>query len=168
LATWARGGDSAGLTWTLPNRDCDLGLILDGVKHLDRQLEAVVSAEETLTEYEFRATMWNPYSETRAECIRRVLQKVKRDLEAVLDRTEHLCQAVGLEKTPRVTAREHFDWLVLYQVQGVPFSQIGQRENPTREPQSIADGVKTAAAHVIGPGWERWLRPGRPGRPRKI
>ena len=168
LKVWASEGDGTALAWTLPRRGCQLGLILDH-EHLDRAADELFSdLSEGLPEYQFHCASWDPQCETRPACIDRILAEVKRQLEPMLDKEENTYQFFGFERTPRLTAKEHFDWLVRYQVQGVRFQRIGRESAVKRETQTIADGVKDAAEHVIGPGWQTWLRPGRPGRPHKV
>jgi hypothetical protein len=63
---------------------------------------------------------------------------------------------------------EHFTWLVQYQVRQQPFARIANNDPSRPETPAVTDGVKDAAQLVIGPGWKRWLRPSKPGRPKTL
>jgi hypothetical protein len=75
---------------------------------------------------------------------------------------------MGIQDAPKVTALEHFDWLVKYKIREIPYGQIAKGDQNKPEQQSVADGVKSAAELVIGPEYKEWLRPGKPGRPPRL
>jgi hypothetical protein len=59
----------------------------------------------------------------------------------------------------------YFDALALYQVRGLSISRIADELDFNR--RTISDGVRQAAAEVVGENCDRWLRPpGRGGRPK--
>jgi hypothetical protein len=117
--------------------------------------------------YRFHCQKWDLLQETRAKARERILAEVSSQLEVELDREEKRAAGANLESGIRKVAQEHFDWLVLYQVRAWTYGRIAKIPGSRRDPQTVSDGVKDAAQLVIGPGWEQWLRPGKPGRPRK-
>jgi hypothetical protein len=117
--------------------------------------------------YHFHCRKWDLLQETRAKARARILAEVSSQLEVELDREEQRANEAGLTSGMKKIAQEHFDWLVLYQVKAWPYGRVAKVPGSRRDPQTVSDGVKDAAQLVIGPGWEQWLRPGRPGRPRK-
>jgi len=155
------------LDWTLPCRDWNF---------IDWCYESNQAVVESLFEsnqsqlavtHLFHYTDWHPLRETRAQTKKRILEEVCHQLDKKLDQAETLFCDMGFEKAQRVTALEHFDWLAKYQVQELPFAKIARHSGLVREQKTVAHGVKSAAELVIGPGWQHWLRPGKPGRPRK-
>jgi hypothetical protein len=171
LKAWAGPqGPPAELRWTLPLRDFELGVVLEDTQDLDRAAEEQFTLDpaEAPPEYHFRVAAWHPIQESRAECERRALEEVRRQLQVQLDQDERLYrQVAGLQPTKRVMTMQHFDWLVRYQVQRKPLLQIAKHCNPPTTTPSVWQGVRAAAERVIGPGWERWLRRAPRGRPRK-
>jgi hypothetical protein len=99
-----------------------------------------------------------------------MLKELKVQLETTLDgatRVHDILRRSGAVQLPTVIALEHFDRLVKYQIREMPFGQIAREDENGTGQQGIADGVKRAAELVIGPDFKDWLRPGKPGRPRK-
>jgi hypothetical protein len=171
LKAWAGPqGPPAELRWTLPLRDFELGIVLEGARDLDRAAAELFTPgpAEAPPEYHFRVAAWHPIQETRAECETRVLEEVRRQLKVQLDQADRLYrQVLGLRPTKRVAATRHFDWLVRYQVQRKPLLQIANGCSPSATTPSVWQGVRAAAELVIGPGWEGWLRHAPRGRPPK-
>jgi hypothetical protein len=62
---------------------------------------------------------------------------------------------------------DHYIWLVQYQVMRWSWSKIVGLCPREITQAAVKFGVKKAAADVIGEEWSKWLRAGKPGRPRK-
>jgi hypothetical protein len=162
----------ARLEWNLPHRD----LRSDGDPEYPRKVEAAISEHESRLNQpssltcSFECRDWNPCAETLAAARKRMKQEVSLQIEKKVEATRKLFDYVTPlinDVAPKAMAVEHFDWLVKYQLQGIPYGRIGKQGATKRGQQTIADGVKHAAELVIGPKFSEWLRPGRPGRPRK-
>jgi hypothetical protein len=117
--------------------------------------------------YHFHCRKWDLLQETRAKARERILAEVSSQLEVELDREEKRAAGANLESGMKKVALDHFEWLVLYQVKSWPFGRIAKGHSTRRDSQTVSDAVKDAAQLVIGPGWEQWLRPRKPGRPKE-
>jgi hypothetical protein len=94
---------------------------------------------------------WNPAKEEPTD----FREHIHRVVDAFLDTyIEIAAEGMGVVKTPR-KRREHFDWLALFQVTPAKLQEIAAKYNV--EPQTVSDGIKSAA-EMIG------LRPRRGGR----
>lgn len=174
LAVWHEDANSAGLDWDLPYwpypiEDCSEILRL---RTLDSEFEIsdlFTPPNKTVrVPFRFQCTAWNSLQETRAAAKKRILAQFTQALDQQLDQAEKLQRLFGVPVAPAKISTDHFDWLVLYQVCQQPFGQIAKGDPTNRDPQAVTDGVKDAAKRVIGPGWKRWLRSPKPGRPKAI
>jgi hypothetical protein len=104
---------------------------------------------------------WDPLRESRAQGKARILAA---QLERKSDVKEKIYHLLGSNKSPLKLNRDHFDWLVLYQLKGLRFAQIATDLGESY-PQTVIDGVKGAAQLIIGPEWKKWLRKPQRGRP---
>ena len=130
--------------------------------------------------YEFVALGWDIFKgETRAQAKKAIMEEVEKQLEEKLDESaRHACTKPYLERIPEIREKEHFEWLVLYQVNQLHFSDVTRKvkPQPERAPKdtaafrsdkaAVTDGIKRAAERLIGPRFTDWLRPGEPGRRR--
>jgi len=66
-------------------------------------------------------------------------------IEKHLDEQETAARQQGYRKVPRKTKLEHFDWLALYQVDGMSYSEIARKAaRPVPNKSSIAKLSKLA------------------------
>jgi len=152
------------LKWRLPRRDLPIGGRL-AVLNLGQEVERLLSAEqnEPASTYTFECTCWNPRTETQNGARKRILKEVGAQLDKRLKQAArlyaHSGPLFGIEKAPLAKDPEHFDWLVKYQLQGIPFRQIAKQDASGPGQQAVSDGVKSAAQLVIGRDFKKWLRP---------
>ncbi len=118
-----------------------------------------LNAEERC--FTFTHPGWEPTEDTRANAARAIRAEFKKRLSEYLDEIDHLARHRGYVPTPKKrVGDDHFDWLVMYQVQELSYPQIARRV--CLERQSVTDGIKDAARLIDLP-----LRPPSPvGRPR--
>jgi hypothetical protein len=151
VAEWADDGDALeALEWTLPARGLPLQDPLWHLRDVEEECRRLPETPRIDSSPPFRLSSpgWNPLRERRGAARKRILADLGRQLDVLLDQTDNRVrrlQVVGCQPAPKKATLAHFDWLALHQ----------------------AHGVHDAAALVIGPGWRKWLRRGRPGRPRK-
>jgi hypothetical protein len=169
LRAWSELPDEpAALHRTLPHCDFPLWRFANGKQALEAWVEEMLRPQAyEPPQFDFRTAEWRPTQATRAQYIDRVLGEVRSELEKELDRYERICRRLGFEKATKATAEAHFEWLALYQVKEERFAEIARTSSDSPTTQTVHDGAKAAAELVIGPGWQRWLRATRRGRPRK-
>jgi hypothetical protein len=100
----------------------------------------------------FRAEEWKPEQKTWFE-YEKYLDEVYQILKAEYrEQKERATKAQGLEKAPAIRNREHFAWLVRYQVQGWKYREIADdhsfKTNYVLTDDNIAKGIKRAARLV--------------------
>jgi hypothetical protein len=119
-------------------------------------------------QFQFRCPSWNPLRETRAHVRHRIINAVKKEIDVHLDEATKLMELMEAKRVPVRQSREHFDWLVIYQVNCKSYAEIAKHHLDVNEGnrQTVTDGVKSAAEQVVGRDWKRWLRPSPPGRPK--
>lgn len=143
----------------------------DKARKLEWTLLSPITASQLMEDpgfYEFVIDGWKMQSETRTQAVERILGWVKKELNEILDEEEKKAKKTRMEKTPRKTSIEHFDWLVQFQILEHTYAAIAKIAKSKVTSQTVSDGVKSAAEVVIGRGWEKWLREGKPGRPPKV
>jgi len=116
--------------------------------------------------FRFQCPGWNPLQEKRDEARQRILKQLECDLDLRMDQAENLVKLFDFTVAPAKVSTDHFDWLVQFQIQEKTFYRISKDDPAEPDPQTVSDGVKSAAYLVIGPAWETWLRQPRPGRPK--
>lgn len=113
------------------------------------------------TAFHFDHPGWHVAGQRRAEAVAAIRQAFEMDLDAYLDRMDHLAQDRGLTLPPEHRGADHLRWLALYQAAGYSQAEIAQRYHVERA--TARDGLHAAAEAIGLP-----LRPpSRPGRPRK-
>jgi hypothetical protein len=120
-------------------------------------------ARNLLGQYVFVTKNWDPQTQSRQDFV----DRVKRELDEQFRREEEDLRGVP---SSRKWKKVHFDWLVLYQVREMDYSEIARRISAkgTAGHQVVSNGVKTAAMLLFGENWKGWLRPASSGgRPRK-
>jgi hypothetical protein len=125
--------------------------------------------------YEFRTLGWDVFSgKTRAEAKKEIMEQLEKQVESKLDETARTASTKPyLEKVPEIREEDQFRHLVLYQVEGLNYSDLTRKVFPeapdqfNKDKAALTAGIKTAAGRLIGPRVTEWLRPGEPGRPRK-
>jgi len=138
--------------------------------------------------YEFATFAWDILNEnTRAQAKERIMADLERQVDEKLD--DHVRIAAKkqyLTKSPEIREKDHFRWLVLYQIEGLSYTEVTRKVHPQHsisgsnkgkslkdpaaflsDKAAVTNGIKTAAKHLIDPGFIGWLRPGKPGPPRK-
>jgi hypothetical protein len=183
LADWAYDPEKPTLlTWTLPNRPYPVGpewgWSFRGVHNMtfDDLFTPVRESDLTL---DFRCPAWIPTRETRAAAKRRIMLQLEKDVDLAFDQQENLMQLIGCPVASGTSTKEHFDWLVMYQVQERNYHEIGrlyveQRNEDFRDKkviksasQTVTDGIRNAARQILGDDiWRHWLRPAPRGRAR--
>jgi hypothetical protein len=148
---------------------------------------SLISLRQRPYAYTLRVLPWNVFGEKRADAKKRMMADVEKQLEKELDKHARLIATKPhLEACPEIREKEHFDWLVLYQVIGLTYSDVARKVGVQRsksgsnnddthrdtdvfrsEKGRVTSGIKTAAERLIGPRFTAWLRPGRPGRRRR-
>lgn len=104
---------------------------------------------------------WNGRVETRAAAEERMRRAAEEAIRAQLDAAEAQLAAEGAERTPtKTTGLDHFQWLVLYQVDGLSHRAIG--DAVFRHRQAVRTAISDTAKLIGLP-----LRPpAAAGRPR--
>jgi len=104
--------------------------------------------------------------EPRNKLKKRILADFEASLDKHLDSLEIMAQERGLEKTPELRKKEHFFWLVSYQVEGLCMRAIADyysEDGDLLTEDTISKGIRKAA-DITG----ITLRPAaKGGRPRK-
>ncbi len=140
---------------------------------------SVIARSETPPAFCFETDGWAVLREPASAFRQRVKQLFEATLRQYMAKRlppddEHAASAQeSFPRLPTKFAPHHFDWLVRYQVLGESFRDIGavsnDDQNGAGQPHLTAmKGVKTAAEAVIGPAYQKWLRPpSKGGRPKK-
>lgn len=136
---------------------------------------------------------YNPVTETKSDFLRRAHQQLDQCLDEYLSSQQLLnqtCRPNSAKTQPgqnilgnwqafsnfpsynlcsqrQAYSPQHFEWLVQFQIQQLPWSRIAKEQTHMTHIDTIRHGVWTAAEHVIGPNWTGWLQRRKPGRPRK-
>ncbi len=105
---------------------------------------------------------WFPVVESLQDAEERLLEECRRRIREDLRAVEADAERRGMVPSRvKRTGREHFEWLVRYQVRRESFAEIATEIGKTR--QAVTEAVKETAALV-----DLTLRPaGQPGQPRK-
>jgi hypothetical protein len=115
---------------------------------------------------------WDVRRETRTDAKKRIMDEVERQVERHLDEQERIAKLLYFDPSPDKQKREHYAWLVLYQIEEMRYAAVARKVNEGRGSEPLTEntiriGIKDAANLIIGPGWQDWLRPGEPGRPKR-
>ena len=103
---------------------------------------------------------WDEYAKRAGIAFRDCLKSYRQITEALLKR-DHL-----LERAPRKLEKDHFEWLVQYQI--LKLSQRDLSRKHEKSVRSISSGLHTAAKLLFGERWRIWMRESPPGgRPPK-
>jgi hypothetical protein len=123
------------------------------------------------TRVRFIGRGWDPHAESRTSAHVRLVSAFQRAIKKYLDAQERKAQQGGAQKVPKKIQAEHFDWLALYQVGGLSYSEIARRcassrKNLALDRKTIKAGVFGAGKLVAGDCWRQWRRPAsKGGRP---
>jgi hypothetical protein len=186
LQSWAKdGAKEDDLRWKLPHsgaRIREVWRVEDFVKlKADPDLRKRLRLGPRFPSvYEFITFGWDVFGgETRAQAKKAIMAALERQVEKQLDETARDARTKPyLERAPKVREKEHFDWLVLYQVGNLNYSEVTRKVNsqPSDSPKvtdefrsqkaAVTAGIKQAAELLIGPRFTAWLHPREAGRPR--
>lgn len=85
-------------------------------------------------EFHYSGWRYSPFIHRRAAFKEAILEEVEEQLEAYMDRVEDTATEEGsLRKSaPTYQQRDHFDWMVLYQVDGMSYSKVANHVGRSR------------------------------------
>lgn len=113
--------------------------------------------------FEYSGRTWHPWGFNRRKFKEMVHRDVEEALEEYMDRVERRLVNEGPYRNSarKRKQKEHFDWLIFYQVEGLSYSRVADRV--TRSRQTVTEAIKDTA-HLVN----LTLRPpDRGGRPPK-
>jgi hypothetical protein len=119
----------------------------------------------------FEHPAWDPTTEDRQAYIEKASQRFRDELAQYLERVENRLNMSARRKAPQVK-KEHFEWLVLYQIRGMSRSAIAGSE--AQEGQldgnyyTVSQAIDRTTKLLFGECWREWLRTrSKGGRPSK-
>jgi hypothetical protein len=151
-------------------RDCALGTLrmwADNPKMKNREL--IIDPYSAEWNPEQFVTTWQPLEET----ITKAKERIEDELDRYLAHIEKLAEKQGWKKNKQLRQKmtgdflHHFEWLVMYQVEGLSYPEIAEKymslnpDKPLTE-NTVNKGVVRVSDEI---GLKR--RKGRPGRPSK-
>jgi hypothetical protein len=125
--------------------------------------------------YEFTTLAWDISNHiSRAQAREKIMAELEKQVDKTLDNTECIAKSY-LEKGSDIRAEDHFECLVMYQVNGLSYPDVTRQflslsnrsDSFKSKTATIASGIKAAAKKLIGPRFEQWLRASLLGRPKK-
>ena len=124
-----------------------------------------LGAPPTIETFYFRAEEWKPEQQAWSE-YEKYLEKCYQTMKAQYrEQKESEAEKQGLQKAPEVRNKEHFAWLVRYQVKGWNYREIADDYSLQKDiiltDDNIGKGIKRAAG-LIGLELRRAKKSGRP------
>ena len=125
--------------------------------------------------FRFSTVGWSPCNEPRPQARKRIKDAFKQRLNEYLDKVEHEAKTAGMERTPQELREEDFERLVCFQVQGLNIAEIVRNHCESEDDEDSRESARKvvparidqAAQLVAGPSWKEWLRPRKPGAPKR-
>jgi hypothetical protein len=168
LGSWAQEPESLrALDWAEEDFDPPISGPTEFLRNISFQALTglIISKPFAIPEmFRFEIPHWDQYSETWGEFTVRARAALDRELKVLRDQNEQLCRDYNLRDASGKTSDDHFIWLTRYQIQGWSLNKIAKEYHRTWP--AVQEAVEGTAKLLIGPGWEYWLRPRKPGRPR--
>jgi hypothetical protein len=184
LNSWAESEPAEGpLRWVIQDFPSIYDrLDMDGLEKMTAKMNLplfreLIESENLLTPdpppyvYTFKPVKaWDVRKEVRTDAEDRIMDELRTQVKQHMEENERNARLLQFERSPIKGNREHYDWLVRYQVEGMRYADVFQtvkKEKPELSENTVRYGIRAAAELIIGVEWKRWLRPGKSGRPRR-